>query len=284
MCRCHPEGAFVAPHGDEGLEHSSHWFAALSVLTAGALIVGVRLGRRSPRRTLFGIATGVLLLGAWVWLVRHPAVLVQVMPSHVLRYVEGVAAAPLFMLVLGCAWAQTRLPRQRRVVALAAVLGTVYFLTGGLWMIQTTPREGFARTVAGDVVIQSQDYSCVPAACATALNHLGMRATEADMAALTEARPGTGSTLIRAYDALNMYLQGTGMRAEIISSRARDLHQLPAPMLTPLRFESSRQHMVTVTAVDARGVWVADPAAGLMKMKHAEFATHFGGQVIVFSR
>mgnify|MGYP002626582343 FL=1 len=55
-------------------------------------------------------------------------------------------------------------------------------------------------------------------------------------------------------------------------------------MLTALHLESARQHMVAITAVDARGVWVADPAAGLLKMGHAEFARHFSGQVIVFLR
>ena len=92
-------------------------------------------------------------------------------------------------------------------------------------MIQSTPRNAFGRQTSSGPVMQSQDYSCVPAACATALNQLGLPTTEAEMAELTQTRPGTGATLIRALAGLRERLAGTSFSVELVQPGLRAITQ-----------------------------------------------------------
>lgn len=260
---------------------TTRWFVAMAALALLALIVGRVLGRQ--RQSCWpGLGLGIGLLAGWAYLAHHPAVAVRLIPLDVLSRVEGTAAVPAFMLIVGILWTRSRLPRQRRVAAWAVVLGTVYFLQGGLWMLQTTPQAGFARVVQRGPVHQSQRFSCVPAACATALNSLGLYTSEAEMAQLTQTRPGTGATTLRALYGLNLRLAGTRYRAKIVAAGPDRLRHLPTPALTPLQYERTRRHMVTVLRTDHWGVWIADPIDGTLCLDWAYFRTVYTGGVIIF--
>ncbi|MAE64184.1 MAG: hypothetical protein CMJ18_07895 [Phycisphaeraceae bacterium] len=187
------------------------------------------------------------------------------------------------MFIVGHAWARSRLPRQRRASALAGLLGIVYFLHGGLWLIQSTP-ETFADHVDDGIVRQSSGFSCVPAACATALRHLGVHATETELARLTEARPGSGSTLIRATRALELKLAGTGIHAEVLEPSVRQLSAVAPPVLTPIRGEVGREHMVVITRVADQGAWLADPMQGHVFVPHEQWDEMYTRRVIAFVR
>ena len=259
------------------------WFVVMAAVAVLALMLGRALGREQ-RHCWPGLLLGVTLLGAWAYLAHHPAVAVRVIPLSVLSQVEGTAAVPAFMLIIGIIWSRSRLPRQRRVAAWAVVLGAVYFLQGGMWMLQTTPQVGFARGVHHGPVLQSQEYSCVPAACATALNMLDIYTSESEMAQLTQTRPGTGATTLRALNGLNRRLAGTAYTARIVSARPDQLATLPMPALTPLQFERSRRHMVTILRTNQWGVWIADPIDGTMCLDWEYFDRVYTRQVLVFER
>ncbi len=219
----------------------------------------------------------------WCWLHYHPAVAVYVIPLSVLTKIEGVGSVPIFMLLLGLAWSRAKLPRQKRVISWAIMFGGVFFVNGALWMLQSTPEQSFAATVGeGEVVKQSQEYSCVPAACAQALDLLGVPTSEQQMAKLTHTRPGTGSTILRALDGLNKRLEHTPYTAELLEVTSEEVRQLPYPIVTPFRYEPTRLHMVTVTRTTPTSVMVADPIEGNMSMTWATFEEVFGGQVLVF--
>ena len=238
------------------------WFILQGLASLGTLCLGLRLGRGPLRRAWLWLALGMTVLIYWAWLKHHPAVAVYAIPLAVLCYIEGTGAVPAFMLVVGIAYARSRLPHERRVAVLAAALGLIYFLHGSLWMLQSTPTQSFAQTQTGVEVRQSQNYSCVPAACATALNHLGVASSEAEMAELTQTRPGSGATLIRAMEALQRKLAGTDIQVKMLEPEYSQLLGLDMPLLTPLRLELGRHHMVTVLRADELGAWVADPLQG----------------------
>lgn len=265
------------------MEPAIGWFISLAALSTLGLSVGCWVGRGRSQRAWLALAMALVVLVVWVWLQRHPAVAINAIPTSVLRYLEGTLAAPLYMLVIGIAWSRSRLPRQRRVTMLAMALGTIYFLQGALWMVQTTPSAALGQTVQPDgLVKQSQDFSCVPAACATALNLLGVPTTEAQMAELTDTRPGTGATMIRAVEGLRRRLEPTPWRPVLLAPKLEDLRELPMPMITPLQFESTRRHMVAVLGPTPLGLHLADPALGELVMSLDELRDHFTGQVIVF--
>jgi hypothetical protein len=259
------------------------WFVAMAAAAALSWFAGVLLGR-TGRGSVGGLMLGVALLGGWAYLAHHPAVAVRMIPVGVLSQIEGVAAVPVFMFVIGIVWAASSVPRQRRVAAWAAMLGTVYFLQGGMWMLQTTPAAGFASDVHRGAVLQSQEYSCVPAACATALNMLGLYTSEAEMAHLTRTRPGTGATTIRAMHGLTQRLEGTPFRVQLLHLRPDELRSLDMPALTPLQFERTRRHMVTLLDANEHGVWIADPMDGPRLLDWGAFRASYTGQVLAFER
>ncbi len=259
------------------------WFLLMSSLTLLALITGCWLGRRSKTIARLTLALALILLFAWVYLIHTPALAVVMIPASILTYLEGTAAAPLFMIVIGCALAFAHLPRQRRLVKIAMLCGLFYFLNGGFWMLQTTPTAVLGRDLPEDgAVLQSQDYSCVAAACATALVRLGLHATEAQMAELTQTRSGSGATLIRALDGLERRLTGTRFQPRLLQPTYDQLSMLPMPIITPIQAERSR-HMITLLRFNRYGAWLVDPVVGEFFMVHEDLRAVYTGQVIIIA-
>ena len=262
----------------------SLWFFWQAAMSAAALLAGIRLGSGPSRPAGLGAGGSLGLLGLWVWLLRHPSVAVHVIPLRILTHVEGTGAAPFFMFVMGVLWKRSSLPRQRRVTVIAIWLGVVYFFQGGFWMLQTTPRSLLAETISGEIMLQSEDYTCVPAACATALVQLGVGATEAELAQLTRTRAGFGSTLIRAMDGLNRKLKGTGIRVVLVEPSYDELLGYPMPALTPLHLETTRRHMVVLQQVTDSSVSVIDPQLGKIRIPRDQFEQSYCRQVLAFDR
>ena len=267
------------------LDVNTSWFLGAVLFTGLAGGAGVLLGRGAPGTLRASVGGAVAWMLGWAWLVHHPEVALEFIPVEFLSRIEGFGGVPAFMFLLGVLWSQTCLNRQRMVVAWAAAFGGVYFVNGGMWLLQDTPTAVMGHTYADaqhGVVMQSQDYSCVPASCATALNLLGMPSSEAQLARLTDTRPGTGATVLRALRGLNARLAGSPLQARLVSLTADVIPRLDLPALTPLQFERSRRHMVVILAGDEKGVWLMDPTSGLYRMDTAAFRSVFVGQVIVF--
>lgn len=268
---------------EEGVRVSVLWFSWLAALALGGFLLGTRLGRGDARRACGAMVLSVSLIALWAWLSRNPAVAVNAIPVWLLSHIEGIGAVPLFMIVTGVAWSRAQLPHQKRLTILAAFFGGIFFLQGSMWMLQTSPRSvlGSARS-QGAVVMQTQDFSCVPAACATALDLIGIATTEAEMADLTQTRAGTGSTFIRAFDGLSTKLAGSDFEVELVEPSFDELASLEMPLLTPLQFESQRLHMVTILSIRKGIARIADPEAGIMHLARPEFERHYTGRVIRF--
>jgi len=258
------------------------WFVMVFSAAALAAAGGMKVGRGPRWAWRSALVVAVSGLFVWAWLVRRPEVAVQLIPVGVLSRIEGVAAVPVFMLMIGIAWARSRHPRQRSVVATAAGIGLVYFVHGGLWMFQPVPTTGLALTASASPVMQSRDDTCVAAASATTLGLLGVETTEAEMAALTDTREGGGATVVRALHGLRRRLAGTGVRAELIPADYDALRSLPMPVMTPVERDPGRYHMVTLIDVGRTGLQVLDPASGFLYLDRASFEATYSGRVIVF--
>ncbi|MEM7624772.1 MAG: cysteine peptidase family C39 domain-containing protein [Planctomycetota bacterium] len=263
---------------------SVYWFIGVAVFAALSWAVGVRLGRGEARRAWASLAGGIVLILGWAWLIRHPSIAVHVIPVGVLSRIEGVGGVPIFMLILGVAWSRCQLPRQRHVVAWGMMLGAIYYVNGGMWLLQETPSAVMGQTITDADFRQTQDYTCVPAACATALNLMDIPSTEAQMAELTQTRPGTGATIIRALDGLNQRLKNTGIKPVLLEPDWRTLQGLQPPVLTPLQFEPTRRHMVVISKIEPEGIWIMDPVEGYIHFSQLGFLEVYRNQVIAFDR
>lgn len=257
------------------------WFVIIAATSTLSLAAGAQVGCGPRWAARMGMVVGLMLLGAWGWLVHHPAAAVQVLPVTLLARIEGAGGTPLFMFVVGIAMTRATLPRQRRLAMWSAALGLVYLLQGTAWLLQATPTTGLsARIEPGHMVLQSTDYSCVPAACATALNVLGVPTSEAEMARLTDVRPSTGATIIRAMAGLQKRLDGLPVRVAMLQPTVDELSGLAMPALTPLQYEPARRHMVTILGVTPQGIRIADPVEGVFIMPPDLFARFYTGTVV----
>lgn len=247
-----------------------------------AWIAGQNIGRQSRRAAALAGLIGVISLAAWAWLVRHPATAVRLVPADVLQYIEGVAALPLLMFALAALRHCAQTLREQVAIALATVAGCAYFAHGGWWMLQQTPRDAFLSEINQPFVWQSTEYSCVPASSATVLNLLGHPTSEARMAELTQTRPVTGATIVRALAGLEQRLQTTSVRPRLVNLRHDDLDELDTPALALMRLEHTRQHLVVVVDVTPRRVLLADPTNGSARVDRDWFERRFTGDAIVF--
>lgn len=258
------------------------WFISIASVCSLAWAGGYYLGRRSAATARATLIAGLACMGIWTWLTYHPAVAVVLIPLPILSSIEGVGSVPFFMLLLGLAWSKARIPRQKRLITWAIMFGAVFFLNGGLWMLQSTPEAGFAGTIDDSTVMQSQDYSCVAAASAQTLNLLGIKTSERQMALLTQTRPGTGSTTLRAMYGLNQRLKHSDYEVELLEISLDDLAQLPFPLMTPLQYEPTRRHMVTIKDVSKDVLYVLDPVDGEVMISWETMDKVFTGEVLVF--
>lgn len=260
------------------------WFVCLAAMSLLGLSMGMRLGRGPRWRAVMwlGVATAFMLW--WVVLIKQPAAAVRVLPVELLSRLEGVGGVPAYMLICGLVWGLARLPRQKRLALWAAGLGAVFLVNGAMWMLQSPPPASSFDHENRRVVLQSQDFSCVPAACATALNRIGHPTDEATMARLTQTRAGTGSTLLRAMDGLRQRLVGTPHRVDLVAPTYEELQRLPMPALTPLQFEAARRHMVTILRVIPQDVMLVDPMHGTLVMPREEFVRAYRREVLIFER
>ena len=236
------------------------WFILIAAVGGLTLASGLKLGGRPYARGACTVCTwrvrvvlglGVVALFCLAYVTRHPAVVLRVMPASWLANLEGVIALPVFCGVIGLAWSRCRLPRQRAVVAWGMALGTVYFLHAGAWMLKPVPQIGHAAPpgthasgngsppsgAPSGYIFQSEDYTCVAAAAATACNLLGLPTSEWEMAQLTHTKPGVGATTVRALAGLQRRLEGTAYSATLVEVRPREVRHLPLPAITPLQFE-----------------------------------------------
>lgn len=262
---------------------SALWFVGVLIALPTAWFAGrACAGIRDPWRRGCVIGAGFLLLLGWAALIRHPALAVQLIPLAALARLEGIGAAPLFIFVIGVGWYMATHKRQRVVMIFGMCLGAAYFVQGGLWMMRPTPSNAFAEQADWLIVSQTQDYSCVPAASATAIRMLGLRTTEAEMAELTETREGSGATLLRALNGLNTRLKHTGIEPRLLEPNYDALLRIEPPMLTPVQYETARLHMVTVIEVRPHLIVIADPQAGVEFVSRHQFLEIYRGQVIAF--
>lgn len=259
------------------------WLVIVIGAMAGAWYAGLGVSRvqdRWRRGCLIGGA--VLLLLGWTALIRHPSVALNIIPVSVLARLEGVGAAPLFLFILSVGWRLSTFRRQRAVMVVGMCLCAAYLLQGGMWMVRVTPKDAFGRNQNILVVHQSRDYSCVPAASATTLKMLGQRTDEAEMAELTETRAGSGATLLRALHGIQTRLKHTGIQPRLLEPDYDELGHIQPPMLTPLQYEATRLHMVTIVEVRPHMVVVADPQTGVEFLLRQTFLDLYRGQVIAF--
>ena len=262
------------------------WNEACFVGAALLAVAGWRwssaAARRRPQQAWAIALVALATIAWWAWLLHHPAVAVRALPTAALSRLEGAAPLPLLAVALGAMWARATIQRQRWVIAAALVLGVAHFVHGAGWMVKPTPASAMAQRPTRGPAYQSEDYSCVAAACATALTRLGVPTSEGEMARLSGTSPGSGATVVRALYALQQRLATTPFTVELFQPTPAELTRLPTPMLALVAAGPLQRHMVVLDHVTAERVLMTDPVGGQVLITAEDFAQQFAGVVLVF--
>ncbi|MCX5660246.1 MAG: cysteine peptidase family C39 domain-containing protein [Planctomycetota bacterium] len=268
------------------MSESTLCFALVLIGSIAAFFAGRWAGRNRRAAGPLVVTVSLSLLCAWGWLQWNPATLVRLLPLALLSNIEGVAGAPLVALILGVAWSRSRVTRQRAVVLAGAGVCFLYFIHGGFWMLQTTPASAFADQTHPRLspVMQTQDFSCGPAAGATALRRLGIWTTEAELAELVQARPGSGTTMIRMLNGLSHRLESTNWEPRLVQPDWKGLKRQTMPALALTRPQSTRGHIIAIIAIRGEAALIADPVDGPMWLSQDQFMEIYAGEAIVFGR
>jgi hypothetical protein len=247
---------------------SAIWFIILLLIALALVGPGWWLGARKAKAARTGALVATLgLIGVAAIPRFMPTLLHTTLPLCVSIHLEGVLATFPWMILVGLVWAGQFTANLRRAAPLMLVLGVVYFLFGGVWMVlpDIRPQGPETRTEQG-LTLQSRNDTCVPAACASALRMMGLETTEGEMCRVVMAKPGRGSTLARAAYGLRRYLAPHGIAVRVENPDADEVvwtARPDRPVLVVIRSSLAADDMVVVLGHLGDGVVIANPSPGV---------------------
>ena len=202
------------------------------------------------------------------------------------RRENAVAAIPIAMMFF-VTLRHLKTRQQRILVVLLAAVSEVYLAL--LPFLMPALAEPYFRRLEGvidsnGVCIQSTDYTCVPAAAATALRRLGFEATEGEIAILARASRYEGTKFGLLEVGLKKRYGPQGLKCT--NRRFSSIEELRKAGVTLI---SSKEihglgHCVAVLEVTDDEVIIGDPTAGYRKLSHEYFMKIWDGWGIALSR
>ena len=246
---------------------------AILGLAAAGTAVGLVLSRRK-RLWIFGAVFSMALIVA----------IAPVTRIHVLQFVApfswlvaGRTEYALYALAVPLAFATLapRLPhrRQRRVVTFGAAFCTLY-LSLPPFLIPPLARGYFEslETILdkNGICIQSNGYTCGPAAAVTALRHLGFDAEEGELAILASTTPIRGTAPDSLCDAIRKRWGPHGLACELRYFSSIEELKAAGVTITVIKLSLLLDHYVTVLNITDDEVIVGDPLQGRRSLTHEE--------------
>ena len=128
------------------------------------------------------------------------------------------------------------------------------------------------RVDADGVCLQSNEYTCGPAAAVTALRLLGFPAEESEIALLARTTSAQGTQPDVLANTLRQRYGADGLTCEYRSFEDVDDLRLPGYTLALVKFAFMVDHYVAVLDVNDTSVVVGDPLSGRQVLPRAEFA------------
>lgn len=248
----------------------------VAVLACGGVLLGLRCSKWHQPWWLIGYVVPLLLmiciaLARWFpWLEPHPP-FQWIMAGRIEFAMLAVICTLLLTTPL------PRLPRRRDrmwlsilMVVFVIYLSVLPFLAPALSYrhlasLQTTVNfEG--------VCLQSNGYTCGPAAAVTALHALGIEAEEGELAILAYTTHFTGTQPDVLCNAITKRYGVACRQAyfhDVLELRDR------VPVIAVVKFAFLIDHFVTVLDAGDSTVVIGDPLVGRVEMTHEEFASRW---------
>jgi len=181
----------------------------------------------------------------------------------------------------------SRLTRERTrtlAAALTAVLVTYHAVMPLAMPLALRPAfaQMITRINAEGVCLQTQSYSCGPAAAVTSLRAMGVPANESDLVIESRCQPPGGVDAPALAQAINSLYGSYGVTAEC---RLFDgVGEIPVHAIASLRRPNGKGHAVAVLEISEYAVVVGDPASGIWRMPRRIFEKWWTGVAVVVAR
>jgi hypothetical protein len=256
-------------------------------LASLALYLGRRLSMRSRRTAICTCGFAILLV---VFLLTGRFCLAMTDCPPLFALVVGRSKFLILALVipLGLTAPLPHLPRKTERLLTSAIMAVLVFIFG---LFPFFGPAAFARTLYDlpntidpcGVCLQNTPYTCGPAAAVTALNKLGIHATEGMLAVQARTCPFMGTTTFDLCRAINGAAAKSGLKA--VFCRLNSLDQLPknSGVLLLLKEGFMLTHCVALLDISDQTVTFADPAEGMICLPKKIFTSLWTGQAIIIS-
>jgi predicted double-glycine peptidase len=177
-------------------------------------------------------------------------------------------------------------PKQRgliRVLAFVAVCNFAVLPFIQPAVIQHHLAKARTRIDANGICRQSYNYTCGPAAAVTALSHLGLPASEGELAILAHTSPIAGTAPDSLRDAIERRY-GSAIECEYRHFRSVEQLNANGVVLAVVKAGALNDHFVAVLGVAEGKVTLGDPEEGLRIIPVREFARMWRGSGVVVRR
>lgn len=260
----------------------------LAYLLLNALIPLLLLeaGRRLPARLprgwpVFG-AAGLALLFLEAALVHRPALEYALFPWIDYPYFQGWGAWGAFLVFgMGIGLIAGRNRRALTLFALFLVGVRLYYWWAVLFGLDLDfKEEGFWRGIC----LQSTEYTCTPAACATLLARIGVPATEKELARLSLTGNASGTMPLKAARGLRLKLDPARYAVRLEEPGPAGLDATPRPFVASVMLAFMLSHSVVVLDATTAEVLVADPGQGGMRLSREVFLGMWRGDALYVER
>lgn len=243
------------------------------MLTLG-VIAGVLAARWSRHRSQIG--TLPLAIPAIAWLFAHPILIGNSLRAATVLPIADVIIwsnlQPICAgILIGIAWSQLKTPRwQRYTLMVPFCLFTIYRT---IEPITGAPAKLFGPVMTNGIVRQSSKSSCSAAACATALNFVGIQASEAELAKLCLTR-SRGTFNLGVYRGLKLKTDATAYKVEVFRGTLDEFLNLPpAPAVVSISVQGERTALLGAShsvmlypATNQERIEMGDPFVGKLSI------------------
>lgn len=252
------------------------------ILNALVPLLLLEAGRRTPRRFPRGWkAAGVAALAVVfleAFLIHRPALEFALFPWTDYPYFQGWGVwGGFFVFGMGIGLTAGRNRRALAFFALFLVAVRLHYWWGIHFGLDLDFREeGFWHGIC----LQSTEYTCTPAACATLLSLHGVPATEKGMARLCLTGSASGTMPLKAARGLRLATDPARFRVRVEQPFAAGLDATPRPFVASILLDFMLPHSVVVLDASSTEVRVADPGQGAMRLSREVFLAKWRGDAI----
>jgi len=256
------------------------WFALTAAVSAVLFVSAVLLGRtRRPAATglMVGAALTLVLKSILNW---RPDWEYALFPFPDYLYVQSWLGFPIGLFAMGMGVGLLRRKRDRRALAVLAVVVFGLSLWSERWMILPIEHPSELSADERHHCVQSTPWSCGAAASVSLLSYLGVPATEGEMIRLCRSQPRGGTSLFRICRGLRLKLGDRDIDIRIVDGDPVKLRNLGLPAIVT----EGLLHVVTVM-FSPSAVTVHDPLLTVpLELTFEEYRERFSGYAVVVAR